>query len=154
MRQRFEHNGREFYLVRVDQEDVEEAWPHVRDSVHRAWLHSDSVQEGDDFLGDLRDGICDLWMFISEGKAVGHMITQVVEYPRKTLLRVLTMECQGGEKGMLGMDLWAKFVPIVEEYALQRGCVHLEAYTRRGMARALQKHGWENQFNIVTKQIG
>jgi hypothetical protein len=154
MRQRFEHNGREFYLVRVDQEDVEEAWPHVRDSVHRAWLHSDSVQEGDDFLGDLRDGICDLWMFISEGKAVGHMITQVVEYPRKTLLRVLTMECQGGEKGMLGMDLWAKFVPIVEEYALMRGCAHLEAYTRRGMARALQKHGWENQFNIVTKQIG
>ena len=54
---------------------------------------------------------------------------------------------------MLGMDLWHKFVPAVEEYAALHGCAHLEAYTRKGMVRSLEKHGWTNQYNIVTKPI-
>ena len=47
----------------------------------------------------------------------------------------------------------SKFVPAVEEYAMMHGCAHLEAYTRKGMVRALGPKGWEHEYSIVTKQI-
>ena len=147
MREKFEHNGKEFYLVLVEPEDVGEIWPFIREGVLNAMTHSDSVMEGDDFLPDLHSGSCRLWVFISEGTMVGHMITQVIRYPRKSFVRLLTLECKGGEKGMLGMELWHKFVPTLEHYAVMHGCEHLEAYTRKGAVRALEKHGWE-EFKI------
>jgi len=153
MRERFSHDGNEFYLVLVEPEDVGEIWPFVKEGVKKAMVHSDSVMEGDDFFPELTSGACRLWVFISEQKIIGHMITQVIRYPRKSFVRVLTMECKGGEKGLVGMELWSKFVPIIEEYGMMHGCGHLEAYTRRGMVKALEKHGWENTFNIVTKSI-
>ena len=153
MREKFLHEGQEFYLVLVEPEDVEEVWPHVREGVQKAMLHSDSVMDGDDFLVELNNGKVRLWVFISEKEIVGHMITELVRYPRKSFVRVLTMYCEGGEKGMKGMDLWSQFVPAVEEYALMHGCSHLEAYTRRGMVRALEPHGWDHTYSIVTKQI-
>ena len=153
MRERFEHNGDNYYLVLVEPEDVEEVWHHVRDGVQKAMVHSDSVQEGDDFVPELIEGKVRLWVFISEKLIVGHMITELIRYPRKSFVRVLTMQCDGGEKGMLGMDLWSKFVPVVEEYAALHGCAHIEAYTRKGMVRSLEKHGWTNQYNIVTKPV-
>ena len=153
MRERFEHEGQHFYLVLVEPEDVDEVWGFVRDGVEKAMLHSDSVMEGDDFVPGLHDGKVRLWVFISENKIVGHMITELVRYPRKSFVRVLTMYCEGGEKGLKGMDLWAQFVPVIEEYAMLHGCSHLEAYTRKGMVRALEPHNWKHEYSIVTKQI-
>ena len=152
-RERFTHKGKDYYLVLIEPEDTGEMWTFVKDGVDKAMLHSDSVMKGEDFVPQLADGTVRLWAFISEKEIVGHMITQLIRYPRKSFVRVLTMECKGGENGMNGMDLWHKFVPIVEEYAAQHGCVHLEAYTRKGMVKSLEKHGWENQFNIVTKPV-
>jgi len=153
MREKFQHDGREFYLVLVEPEDVDEVWPHVREGVQKAMVHSDSVMDGDDFLVELDSGKVRLWVFVSEKEIVGHMITELIRYPRKSFVRVLTMYCEGGEKGMKGMDLWSQFVPAVEEYALMHGCSHLEAYTRKGMVRALEPHGWDHTYSIVTKPI-
>ena len=152
-RERFEHKGKDYYLVLIDPEDVGEMWPLIKKGLDKAMVHSDSVMTGDDFIPDLRKGVCRLWVFISNAKVVGHMITQIIRYPRKSFVRVLTMECKGGENGMKGMDLWSKFVPVVEEYAEDNNCEHLEAYTRKGMVRSLEKHGWHNQYSIVTKLI-
>jgi hypothetical protein len=153
MREMFQHNGKDFYLVLIERDDIDEVWPFVSQGVHKAITHSDSTMDGDDFLEPLNSGQARLWVFMSEAKVVGHVITEIIRYPRKSLVRMLTMECKGGENGMVGMDLWSKFVPIVEEYAAENGCEHLEAYTRRGMVRSLEKHGWENQFNILTKSV-
>lgn len=153
MRERFEHGGKEFYLTLVEPEDVGEIWPFVAEGVAQAMGHSDGAMDAEDFLDELHHGGARLWVFISEGAVVGHMITQILRYPRKSIVRVLTMQCNGGESGMLGMELWHKFVPAVEEYAARHGCSALEAFTRPGMARSLEKHGWHNQYNIVTKQV-
>jgi len=145
--------GRDYYIVLVEPEDVEEVWPHVDEGVRKAMTHSDSVMDGDDFLPELIDGKVRLWIFLTEKEVVGHMITEVIRYPRKSFVRVLTMYCEGGEKGMKGMELWGNFVPAVEDYAMLNCCDHIEAYTRRGMVRALEPKGWEHEYSIVTKQI-
>ena len=47
MRERFEHKGKDYYIVLVEPEDVEEVWPHVDEGVRKAMTHSDSVMDGD-----------------------------------------------------------------------------------------------------------
>ena len=153
MRERFTHNGKDFYLVLIEPDDVPEVWPYVKDGIEKAMVHSDSVMDGSDFLPDLERGVCRLWVFMSEAKIVGHLITQVIRYPRKSFMRLLTVECTGGEKGMVGMELWHKFIPALEEYASREGCGHLEGYARKGMARSLGNHGWAHQYSIITKQL-
>lgn len=155
MRPIHEHNGVEYYLVRVDKSDVPEVWPDVRDDVVATTeKHSDCSFDGDEFYDELMSGNVVLWLFVSNRMEIcGHMITQIITYTKKSFVRVLSMECKGGERGMTGMSLWSKFVPEVEDYAKRNGCAYLEAYTRKGMARSLEKHGWKNQYNIVTKEI-
>ncbi|MBT3734925.1 MAG: hypothetical protein HOG25_09750, partial [Gammaproteobacteria bacterium] len=104
MRERFEHKGKDYYLVLIEPEDTGEMWPFVKDGVDKAMLHSDSVMKGEDFVPQLADGTVRLWAFISDKDVVGHMITQLIRYPRKSFVRVLTMCCEGGENGMNGMD--------------------------------------------------
>ena len=152
VRAKFLHEGQEFYLVLVEPEDVGEIWPFVSNGVAEAMLHSDSTMEGEDFLPELQNGKVRLWAFVSEGEVVGHLITELIRYQRKSFVRVLTMQCEGGERGLTGMSLWHKFVPAVEDYAAMHGCSHLEAYTRRGMVRALEPD-WKHEYSIVTKQI-
>lgn len=82
MRERFEHDDQEYYLVLVEPEDVDEVWAHVREGVQKAMLHSDSVMSGDDFVPELMDGKVRLWVFISDKEIVGHMITELIRYPR------------------------------------------------------------------------
>jgi hypothetical protein len=153
MRDKFEHNGKLFYLVLIEPDDIREVWPYVKDGVDKAMLHSDSVMSGEDFLPDLESGSCRLWVFMSEAKIVGHLITQVIKYPRKSFMRLLTVQCEGGENGSVGMTLWSKFIPALEEYASREGCEHLEGYARKGMARSLERHGWKNQYSIITKSV-
>lgn len=141
-------------MVRVDEEDVEEVWDTVRDSVCRAMKHSDCSMEGDDFRDELIEGNCQLWLLVENAKEiVGHGITQIIQYPRKRVLRILTFEGKGGEQGMVAMKLWNQFYDDIEDFGMKRGCDHVEAQTRAGMARTLKKYGWNDQYHIVTKEI-
>ena len=141
-------------MVRVDEEDVEEVWDTVRDSVCRAMKHSDCSMEGDDFRDELIAGNCQLWLLVENAKKIaGHGITQIIQYPRKRVLRILTFEGTGGEQGMVAMKLWNQFYDDIEDFGKKRGCDHVEAQTRAGMARTLKKYGWNDQYHIVTKEI-
>ena len=103
MRPIHEHNGVEYYLVRVDKEDIPEVWDTVREGVHNAMLHSDASMSGDEFFDELMSGNVVLWLFVTnQMEVVGHMITQIIRYSRKSFVRVLTMECKGGENGTRG----------------------------------------------------
>ena len=154
MRNKYEHKDNFYHMVRVDEEDVEEVWDTVRDGVCRAMKHSDCSMEGDDFRDELIAGNCQLWLLVENAKEiVGHGITQVIQFPRKRVLRILTFEGKGGEQGMVAMKLWNQFYDDIEDFGMKRGCDHVEAQTRAGMARTLKKYGWNDQYHIVTKEI-
>ena len=154
MRNKYEHKDSFYHMVRVDQEDVEEVWDTVREGVIKAMKHSDCAMEGDDFRDELIEGNCQLWLIVKNAKEItGHGITQIVQYPRKRILRILTFEATGGDEGMVAMKLWNKFYDDIEEFGKKKGCDHVEAQTRAGMARTLKKHGWNDQYHIVTREI-
>jgi hypothetical protein len=133
----------------VSPSEVPLIWQKVLPGIERAMVYSDSIYAGEDFYKDLVSGFSDLWVIEEEGEVIAHSITQILRYPRMTFLRILTAE--GKSKGMPFYIY--DHLPDIEEYAKSQGCEFIEAPTRKGMARVLEKHGWKLQYTIVTKRI-
>ena len=88
-----------------------------------------------------------LWTALSEGSVIASMITEIVVYPRKRVLRVITIAGKDGR----GMSRWYGFLPLVEGFALSNNCSSLEAWTRKGMAKKLTD--WEHKYMVITKDL-
>ena len=97
--------------------------PHIWEKVHEHLLrmapHSEGELEPEDFFEALTEGEMQLWVAIENKDIVASMVTQVVPYPRKRVLRIISI---GGD----GMDRWIEHLPMVEEWALSMGCTSLE----------------------------
>jgi len=100
--------------------------------------------EAADFLPMLSASEMQLWIATEGGEVLAAMVTQYIPYPRKKVLRVISIG--GGD-----MDKWFPFYPELEAFAQGLGCSHLEAWGRKGWGKILK--GWTNSYHIFTKEI-
>ena len=96
--------------------------PHIWEKVHEHLLrmapHSEGELEPEDIFEALTEGEMQLWAAVDDKEILATMVTQVVPYPRKRVLRIISI---GGED----MDRWLDHLPMVEEWALEMGCTSL-----------------------------
>ncbi len=130
------------FITRPD--EVEVFWPLVVDHLKKAVPHSEGEMEPEDMLPELIKGEMQLWFSVEDRTVTAAMVTQIIPYPRKKVLRILSI---GGE----GMARWMKHFPMVEEFAKQTGCSSIEAWGRKGWLRALPD--WKCSYHILTKEI-
>lgn len=83
----------------------------------------------EDFYESLTNGGMQLWVAVTENEIIAAMVTQVIPYPRKNVLRII---CIGGQH----MDKWLRFflvlrislcmlvVPAWSVGAVKGGCVY------------------------------
>ena len=122
-------------------------WDDVEYSINQALKFSEGELESKDLITPLSEGDQNLWVALEDGKIVASMVTEIISYPRKRILRVITLASNSGQ----GMDDWYEFLPMVEGFALSRGCSALEAWTRKGMARKLKD--WKHTYMVITKDL-
>ena len=79
-----------------------------------------------------------------DNKVIAAMITEIITYPRKKILRIITLAGKD-------MELWYDFLPSIEGYAVSKQCSALEAWTRKGMTRKLKD--WKHSYDIITKDL-
>ena len=125
-------------------EEVDLFWNHVEPLLKKVVPHSEGELEPEDFLPLLKTGEMDLWIVIMDKRVIAAMITQVIPYPRKNVCRILAI---AGE----GLHIWMKHFPMLEEWARQRDCKHIELWGRKGWLRVLKN--WKNSYHILTKEI-
>lgn len=65
-------------------------------------------------------------------------ITEIVKYPRKTVLNVFLA---GGDMGHL-----MEMLDSAKEWGKLQGCEAITMSGRKGWLRVLDKHGWHEQF--------
>jgi len=130
------------FIARPD--EVESFWPLVVDHLKKAVPHTEGEIEPADMLPELIRGEMQLWFSVEDRQVTAAMVTQIIPYPRKKVLRILSI---GGE----GMARWMKHFPMVEEFAKQTGCSSIEAWGRKGWLRALPD--WKCSYHILTKEI-
>jgi hypothetical protein len=136
--------GKSYKISVINQNEVEAVWPFVIEHLERAVAFSDGEIETEDFLPLLLDEEMQLWVAVGDGECVAAMVTQVIIYPRKKILRVIAV---GGRD----MKIWMKNIDMLENFALAMGCTELEAWTKRGFLRVLKD--WKMSHIVIKKDL-
>ena len=134
-------------VVLVNEDDVDLVWDECESLIDIALKHSEGELISSDVYEQLMNNTMQLWIAMEHGEVIAAMITQVISYPRKRVLRVITL---GGKDGS-GLDKWYMFLDMIEGFALKTGCTALEAWTRKGMVRKLKD--WNHSYMVITKEL-
>ena len=131
-------------VVLVEPDDIQYVWDEVAPLMDVALKHSEGELLTEDLVEHLDNDDLRLWVAMKDDKVIAAMITEIITYPRKKILRIITLAGKD-------MDLWYDFLPSVEGYALSQQCSALEAWTRKGMTRKLKD--WRHSYDIITKDL-
>lgn len=130
----------------IKPEEVALVWEEVEPLISRATQFSEGEMLPQDFLATLTMGGMQLWIAISGGdKVTLAMVTQIIEYPQKKVLRVITI---AGEDFK---EAHERFKGGIEDFALRTGCTSMELWGRKGWKKMLPD--WKDSYIVFTKNL-
>jgi hypothetical protein len=106
---------------------------------------SEGEFEPDDYLETLTHGIMQLWIATEENNITLAMVTQIIPYPQKKVLRVIAIS---GEKFI---EAHSQFNDMVEAFAIRVGCSSMELWGRKGWKKMLPE--WKDSYIVFTKDL-
>ena len=128
----------------LDPDDVEYVWEKVEPILARVIPHSEGELETDDILDLVTEGSMQLWIVAENKEIIAALVTQIITYPQKRILRLVSL---AGED----FDKFKHFLDIVESFAIQKGCTALELWGRKGWKKLLPE--WNSEYIVYTKDI-
>jgi len=128
----------------VQPEDIAYIWEDVSPLIEMARKHSEGELETDDFLEPLTHGDMQLWIATEDNNMHSAMVTQIVPYPQKQILRVILIA---------GSDFKRlyEFNDMIESFAIRTGCSAMELWGRKGWKKMLPD--WESNYIVYTKEL-
>lgn len=121
-------------------------WGEVEPIITKALKRNDGELLSDDVLKALLKKENILWVGVQDNKILMALVLEMIEYPRKKALNILTW----GTKSGYDYELWIKEFYKVEHFAKINGCSFIEARTRKGLAKKLN---WEFCYSVIRKHI-
>jgi hypothetical protein len=131
-------------IALVSPEDVPYLWEKISSHIENMMPHSEGELAPEDFHEALISGEMQLWLAIEDKEVIASMVSQIINYPKKRILRIISI---GGED----MDKWITHLPTVENWALAAGCYSLECWGRKGWLKILKD--WKCSYHILTKDL-
>ena len=128
----------------VAPEDIAYIWEEVAPLLDKVQEHTEGEVESDDFLEPLTHGDMQLWIATEDKNLRSVMITQIIPYPQKQVLRVISLA--GSDFKKLN-----QFQAMLESFAIRTGCTSLELWGRRGWRKLLPD--WESNYIVYTKDL-
>ena len=128
----------------VQPEDVAYIWDKVAPLLARVKEHSEGEAEPDDFLEALTHGDMQLWIATKDSNMHSVMVTQIVTYPQKQILRVISIAGSDFKK-------LYEFNDMIESFAIKTGCSAMELWGRKGWKKMLPD--WESNYIVYTKEL-
>ena len=125
-------------------EDIPYIWDKVEPLLARVTEHAEGELATDDYIEPLSLGEMQLWIAVQEEELHSVMVTQIVPYPQKRILRILAIA--GSEFKTL-----YKFKDMVESFAIRSGCSALELWGRKGWKKLLPD--WKDSYIVYTKDL-
>lgn len=126
--------------------DAPAIWPEVSDYVTRALRLTLGQINADTVLEKIKTQDMQLWV-IAESAILGAMVTEILIYPNRKILRVVTL---GGE----GWDNWgSEIVETLDSYAKYVGATGIEFVGRKGWSKKLAQHGYSTRCAYFQKEL-
>lgn len=136
------------YTVRgIPVELLGRMWPYAKPFIKRALDHATGEFTVDDLHQFAQRSQLQLWLVHDGTQVCGAATTELVRFPSRSRLRVLTVA--GRE-----FDLWAlELDRKLSEWALTYGCDGIEAYVRRGFVPKLRAGGYKLRSCMVYRPL-
>ena len=128
----------------VQPEDVEYVWDKVEPILARAVSRSEGELKTDDILDFISEGDMQLWIVSENKEIIAALVTQIITYPQKRILRLVSLAGEDFNK-------FKHFLDRVQSFAIQRGCTALELWGRKGWKKLLPE--WDSKYIVYTKDI-
>ena len=128
----------------IQPEDVAYVWEEVAPLLDTVKEHTEGELETDDFLEPLTHGDMQLWIATEGSKVHGVMVTQLIPYPQKKILRIISLAGDNFEE-------LREFQEMIEAFAVKTGCTALEMWGRKGWKKLLPD--WEDTYVVYTKDL-
>ena len=126
-------------------EDVACIWDDVAPMLANVTQHSEGEMQPDDYLEPLTHGEMQLWVVVDGGSLHTVMVTQIIPYPQKKVLRVIAIA------GSEFKELHSRFNDMIESFAIQYGCSSMELWGRKGWKKLLPD--WDDSYIVFTKEL-
>ena len=133
-------------LFIVKPKDLPRVWDEVKPLIEKALSHANGEMDSSDVLNFLFDEVQLLWVGIKNDNIFCAGTTEVVNYPQKKILRIITFASKTGHD----YELWKDFADTLENFGTKIGCSSLEAWTRKGLAKKLK---WDNEYSVITRHF-
>lgn len=102
----------------------------------------------EDLLKGFEEGRVQVWVVFEDERMVGVATTQVVDFPRIAVLRVVTLQGKN-------LNLWMRaLLEVLEAFCREQGLNRIEVVGRRGWVRKLAELGFREVYSIVIKEVG
>jgi len=125
-------------------EDIPYIWDKVEPLLATVTEHAEGELTPEDYMEPLSLGDMQLWIAVKGDELHSVMVTQIVHYPQKRILRILAIA--GSEFKTL-----YKFKDMVESFAIRSGCSGLELWGRKGWKKLLPD--WKDSYIVYTKDL-
>ena len=129
----------------INPENIPVIWDDVAPLLDRVTEHNEGQFEANDYLEPLTSKIMQLWIAVEEDYLHTVMITKIIEYPNKRVLRVIAIA------GSEFKTLHSKFNDMIESFALREGCSSMELWGRKGWKKMLPD--WKDSYTVFTKEL-
>ena len=135
--------------VFIPKENIEKVFPMVEDSIKKALKHSGNHFIVDDILNSLTAGEMQLWVLWNEKKKQnfqGCGVTKILKRTNTTALNIFIVTGRNRKQ-------WQDKISVLEDYAKEQGCTHIETYARPGWSRILKNKQYKITHYILEKKL-
>lgn len=136
------------YVVRgVVAEQLPKLWKHGESFVKRALDHANNELDHHCIRSLCEQRKMQLWLIGCKGKVIAAATTEIVVYPLKKVVRVVTLAGKD-------MDKWAPLLDkMLEQWGLSLGCEGIECFVRTGLTKKLAPFGYNKKYEACYRQI-
>ena len=116
-------------------------WPDVVKLLTPSIATSGGKHNPEDIKKSIVSGVLVLWIVRSDDlKLIAAVTTRVIQYPQR---KALALDWVGGTR----MSEWLPIAqPIIENFAKDNKCDHLEGYGRKAWGRWGAKYNWKPEY--------
>ena len=135
--------------VIIPTDKIKEVENFVTNSIDKALKFSGNHYNLDNVLKQLYDGTAQLWILWNEKKKTkyqGCIVSKILERPNSKSLNLFIVTGQDRK-------LWQDKITVLEDFAKQQKCSHLETYARPGWSRILKKHNYKTTHYLLEKKL-
>ena len=128
----------------LDPDDVEYVWDKVEPILARVVSRSEGELETEDILDLVTEGRMQLWIVAEDKEIIAALVTQIITYPQKKVLRLVSLAGEDFNK-------FKHFLDMVQSFAIQKDCTALELWGRKCWKKLLPE--WNSEYIVYTKDI-